>query len=280
MQVSITPVDEPDALFCHYPSQSQPQDAFLELDLQDGVMRCDYGGEIGNGYPESVFHGRVLRFTIPALTATAANLLLDEAVGLAQRILAGAEIVWNGNNHVGRLDQDATAAAEALSELCSPDNFSESDLVGEWQAVEWYTGQSREDTITSLGLTADTTDQQLATLAEQQQREAREIGSDFGYVVLTGAQQYLTELRDELVRRRDELAKYDVVTKSPALGSYDEGDEGLALQYEGVWQADLTAAQDAVARVAEDLDVEATSISLVPGRDSYAGDPRWTFAFC
>lgn len=197
--VTITPVTTPDALFCRYPGEHTIQDAYLALDLETGQMWCDYNGEIGDGRPESVFHGRTLRFDIPVLTGDAANTLMAGVTDLAQRILDGAEIVWNGHNHVGQLTDDAAEASGDLADLCDPQNLTWDDgqQVQEWTADEWYSVDDIEQVIARLGITAYTTDAEITALTEAEEISARE-GSNLGWTILTGVDEYLTGLRDAL----------------------------------------------------------------------------------
>lgn len=198
----ITKLTEPDALFCHYPGEHEIQSCHLALDLEDGELTAGYDGNIGGGSPESVYHRRALWIGIPTLTADAANRLMDEAAPLAQRILDGAEIVWDGNNHVGRLDEDATDALDELAAMCDPTCFSGTDTVAEYDAGGWFGAEGREQVIERLGITAATTDDQIAAIAKAEEEDARTNTSGYGYVLLTKAEEYLTEIRDEL--RADE----------------------------------------------------------------------------
>lgn len=200
--VHITPVEQPDALFCHYPGEGRPQDAYLALDLESGKMWCSYDPEIGNAVPASVWHGRTLRWTIPTLTADAANELMEKVTPLAQRILDGAEIAWDGHNRIGRLSADAQQASDEVAKLCDPTNlmWDAGDLVTEMGASDWLQWDSRDEIIARFGLTADTTDERIREMAEQEEREARSMGGNAGYVILSGIAEYLTELRDELKR--------------------------------------------------------------------------------
>ncbi len=81
-----------------------------------------------------------------------------------------------------------------------------------------------------------------------------------------------------MARQRVELGRYDVVTKSTYVG-YEPDDKGLALQYQGGWEADVTEPEQATVKVATDLDVTPGTIQLVPGTDPSTGHPRWTFRF-
>jgi hypothetical protein len=196
-KVTVKHLDPADAaaLHCHYEGQTSAQDCFVELDTRDGELTADYDANIGGGYPASVYHRLVLRWTVPTLTAQAANELLDELAPLAARVLAGAEQEWDGNNIVGTLGADARDAADEIAARCealTEDHGIDADVVGETDAYDWWVGG---DTLPE-SLTAETTDTQLAELAADAEREA--LNSSDQPLVLTGALEYLTGKRDEM----------------------------------------------------------------------------------
>lgn len=192
LTVTIKPLDEtnPTALFRHYDGETYAQSCHIELDLRDGELTADYDGEIGNAVPMTVWHGIVRRWGIPCLTAEAANTLMREIAPLAQRVLDGASIEWDGNNNVGRLTDDAQAAEEELLGLLAGD--VELTTVCEEEASDWWSeGGLPED------LTADTTDEELAAIVEREEQDATTMQADV-YTVLTGAEEYLTARREEM----------------------------------------------------------------------------------
>ncbi len=196
--VHITRLTEPDELFCRYRPQDQPQPCHVSLDLEDGELTAAYNPQVGPPYgiPKSVYERRVLWQAIPCLTAVAANRLLEEVAPTAQRILAGATIEWDGSNHIGVLDDAAQVAYDELADACDPERFDPDDEVSAWDADDWFNG-SHDDTIERLGITADTTDEDIARIAEQEADDAKDTAHS-GYVVLHGAEPYLLGLREEL----------------------------------------------------------------------------------
>lgn len=203
--VTIVPVDEPDELYHHYDGQTEQQDCYLSLDIENGQMWCHYDPEIGGAVPASVYHDRVLRWPIPCLNSTAANALMDEVKPLAERVLAGASIVWNGNNNVGRLDADAVDADARIAELTDPaaDRWTDDDQVSTFEAWDWFDSEGRDiarETLRDLGLSADTTDDELDQVVQRAEEQAR---AHYPDVVLRHADKYIREVRQEL---RDEVA--------------------------------------------------------------------------
>lgn len=171
MTITITQVSGTE-LYNRYPQQTSPQDCYVELDCEAETLSAEANPEIGNAIPFSVYHGRTLRWSIPALRADAANALLAEIAPLAERVCAGYECEWDGNNHVGRLDDDATAAREEIERLCSQDR-DEHETVSVWDAAEWFGPLgSRSTQAVELGITAATTDDELAEIVRRERDNA------------------------------------------------------------------------------------------------------------
>ncbi|WP_392749403.1 hypothetical protein [Streptomyces sp. LN590] len=118
--LSIRYCTDPDALFCRYASESKPQPAYIELGLRDGVFLASYDSAVGpRQQTAGVFSGIDRRWTIPILSGGAANNLLSKLAVLAQRVLDGAEVEWDGNNHVGQLiTDDANEAYTSIAAHC------------------------------------------------------------------------------------------------------------------------------------------------------------------
>lgn len=199
-KVYNTELTEPDELLCHYPGENNIQPTNLELDLEDGELTAGYNPNVGGrAYPESVGNRRTLWFPIPCLTATAANALLEDAKPIAQRILDGATIEWNGNNLVGVLTSDAQAACDELAALCDEGNFSEADYAVQYDAGDWFAGEGSSEVVAErLRITAATTDEQIAAMTRAEEEDARDSASIYGYLLLAGTGEYLTGVRDEL----------------------------------------------------------------------------------
>lgn len=110
-----------------YPGQSNPQPAYIELDLEYKTLSADYSGEIGNAMPMAVYHNRVLRFSISQfISGGKINEILNDPklLGLCEQVVANHIIVWDGNNNVGKLNingQDAVQRIEWLLEQIEPD---------------------------------------------------------------------------------------------------------------------------------------------------------------
>lgn len=182
----------------HYRGQTSAQPCHVELDCEAGTLTADYSGEIGNGVPVAVWHNRTLRWTIPCLTADAANALLDEVLPIAERIVAGYSRRWDGHNHVGEFDADAEAAREEMASLVDGREFGEGEKVEEWDACDWYGPVGGRDAQRdAVGITAATTDEELDAI------EAREDNAA-GARIITGLRRYLDGLRDEAREAADD----------------------------------------------------------------------------
>ena len=101
-----------------YPAQNRTQPAFFELTEGDNTIFADWDAEIGGAVPFSVFHGRDRRYYFsPNLKLSAVNRIGREIIPLLERVRAGMSIVWNGNNHVAKLTEDALCAEREIRRL-------------------------------------------------------------------------------------------------------------------------------------------------------------------
>lgn len=192
--VTVTEV-EGDALYHKYPGQQGPQSCYVSLDCDTGTLSAEWDGIIGAGIPMNVYHGRVRRWSIPALTASAVNGLLDEILPYAETIIAGYERVWDGHNHVGQLTEEASEASEAIQSLCDRD--WDGQAIEAWDACDWYGGISGRDMQRrSLGITAESTDDELAAIEAAEENNASPR-------IINGIGKHLRMLRDEAIDNGD-----------------------------------------------------------------------------
>ena len=132
-------------VYHRYPRQSGPQPAFIELDLQDVdavKLSADWNGEIGNAVPSCYFHDLVVRWGISSGSRGSSILALFEAqefIDICHRIVDGYTTIWDGNNHVGRYNDDATAAI-AEAEAMIDDNITSIEV---WTVNDWLFSESR-----------------------------------------------------------------------------------------------------------------------------------------
>lgn len=206
-------------LFHRYPRETSPQPCYVELDTRgEGKLSASYDAIIGSGVPMAVWNGVVLRWKIPALKAEAANALLDEIAPLAERIVDGAEVVWDGNNHVGRLTtEDARIAYDAIERLCEMSG-GEGAEVSVWEASDYFEpcghghGDARLASIArEVGITARTSDARLAEIVDAEERKATENGID----MIRGVDDYLSECRAACRR----IARENAAAKASALAA-------------------------------------------------------------
>ncbi|MFC9816500.1 hypothetical protein ACFVJM_31070 [Streptomyces virginiae] len=201
LTVTVRPLTRPDELHARFHGQSEAQPAYVELGLEDGILLASYSTEVGSGVPASVHHGIDSRWSIPLLTQDAANRLLDELAPLAQRMLDGSEIVWNGSNRVGRLvTEDAEAAYDAIAERCEgiEEHDGNPDLLAVWSTDSIGGLWDAEE----AGVTAGTTDEELDRIGERLTEEFRD-GQGLEVVVIEGLDDYLRRLRDDLAAQDD-----------------------------------------------------------------------------
>lgn len=191
MSITIIPVKDDLDLFCKYQGQNDWQPAYIEID--GDKLSAGYNAEIGGGIPFCVWHREVLRYGIPAMRAGEVNQLLEDIKPLAERIAAGHRVVWDGSNHVGKLDEDASEAEEELEYLL--DQYVPED--GPWMAEDWLQDADFSE------LTADTTDEELSKIAE----EWLSVAKSDGVAIWGGAraiERVLEGWRRRLIEERDE----------------------------------------------------------------------------
>ena len=115
----------------------------------------------------------------------------DAGQELLSRICDGHIIEWDGNNHVGRMTDDAADAHnELVLELEDADALPEP--AGLWDVCNWLDGIGRDAVREEYGITADTTDSELDAIAKRIDEEAANEN-----VVLYGTWEYVVQLREE-----------------------------------------------------------------------------------
>lgn len=192
-------------LHCHYAQQSSAQPCYIELDCAEGTLLASYNGEIGNAVPAAVYHGHEQRFGIPELTTEAADELMAEIAPIAERVVAGYESEWNGNNHVACFTDDALAAIDEITKICDAVEADESNSIQEWDAGDWlsslryfdadgnqckWTGSIKTEINEYGTITAKTTDAELRAIQEA-------ITGDLdGNIVLNGVEAFLETERE------------------------------------------------------------------------------------
>lgn len=121
--------------------------------------------------------------------------LADQVRDLVARVHAGHDTEWDGSNMVGTLTEDAQKASDEVSDLFADMEYAESwtrtDAYA-WDAWEWVYD------VRSEGVTAETTDEELEEMAENDASAAKYDG-----VYLVGStfdcrREYRDELREEL----------------------------------------------------------------------------------
>ena len=180
-------------LYRRYPGQTQRQPCYVALDARTGRLYAAHNPEVGNAVPMAVHHGHVQRWTIPALVADAANLLLDDVAPHAALVVAGYSSAWDGQNNVARFTPEAREAIEEIDSLCEAMREAEGVEIVVWDAADYFAAVGSHDTQRAeLGIGAATTDENLDAIVT---REAERAAAD-GIHVIDGLAAYLRGLRD------------------------------------------------------------------------------------
>lgn len=139
-------------VYTKYDSEFQPKPAFIRMD-EDGEIDAWVNGD--NGTPMRVWHGRTLTWRVPSnVRGDALLAFVQGRQPLFERVYLGHEVDWDGNNHVGKLNEDAQEASEeiekAAESLC--DETIDVCSMEEWMRAEgnnklrdlWVADQSLE----------------------------------------------------------------------------------------------------------------------------------------
>jgi len=169
---------------------------------EDGISLHTSTCHGGDATPIEVYHGRVLHYTVASAYSGSVVIARDtlaedlreggQLTALLERVHAGLSVEWNGNNHVGRLTADAEDAAEDMNALLDRDDSRYVDTSwGVWDAEDWLVGDH--------GITAETTDWQIAALAAEYTAQAV-----LDHVRFANMFEVLTDIRGRL---REEAAE-------------------------------------------------------------------------
>lgn len=168
-KIDISQIEQMDTvapLWHKYPDRCEPQPAYLKLDAE-GHLYAIWDAVVGRGILAEEYFGHRLLFEIPNdLTSSGIRALVRDTLPLLERIHAGHTIEWGGSNMVGVLSESADEAYSELVEFLK--SKFEYDQHGYECADVWLAadGLLMED-VKELGITAETTDQQLFEIADR-----------------------------------------------------------------------------------------------------------------
>ena len=175
MTITIKRVGKPLELYRKYKSQMNPQDVYIQLDPRTREVHTSYNGEIGNAVPMDAWNGLVHRWTYPNHQVPT----MESANAIMEQLKPKLEAVCNG---------DEEAILEVGLELESA--LQMEDLLVVWEAGDWLTPTPTEE----LGITAETTDEELEEIGRELTAEAHADGIH----CLEGLEEELEERRDQL----------------------------------------------------------------------------------
>ena len=101
-----------------FPGQFREQAAYFRLNTRTGDIVAMHNPEIGNAITFAEYHGIDRRYSFnPYLKMRTVNKLGQKCLHLWQRVIDGTEKIWNGNNNVAMLNDDARSAEEEIMRL-------------------------------------------------------------------------------------------------------------------------------------------------------------------
>ncbi len=179
-----------------------------------GSLDATYGKRSRDAVPEEIYHRRVLRIWLnDDLDATVTKQYLSQPGGvgpaLLERIRRGHSTSWNGNNHVGQLDEDGQSALVELEAYLRTLRLSDiHEHAGIWDPRDWLGLVVHRDTTTEtvhdgpasitldlaspVTITRETPEEHLDRLGESIDADARQ-----EYAILRRTRDYLGNLRDQ-----------------------------------------------------------------------------------
>jgi hypothetical protein len=172
----------------HQDTDGETQSSFW-VDLETGKYGITQEYD-DNAVPEPEWNGRTQTFFLssrPSEGEAKAFLQSEGGVALIQTVLDNSEIVWDGNNMVGKLNEDGGKAMDELLYELS-ENISENEW-SLWDANDWL-----YDWI-SNNIEAATTDEEIENFVMELEDEA----SDNKIILNGDVRDILTEKRNELV---------------------------------------------------------------------------------
>ena len=127
----------------------------IEIDLETGDTEIDVG-DMHQAYRAdsrfAVHHGRVLQWylersqgslEVPDLDNV--RQMRDEIAPLVPIVLAGADICWDGSNHVGRLTTEARDACETITGIVESYEQTWTTEGGAWRIADWLGNSDLEE---------------------------------------------------------------------------------------------------------------------------------------
>jgi hypothetical protein len=193
--MEIVKLEKNENFYHKYPQQTRPQPTYVELECEalDGAGRLSViiDAEIGGAVPMTVWHNRVLRWAINAEYAvgSAVNELLDSIAPLAERVVAGYECIWDGNNNVGQLNEDAIDASDEISRISDDWMPSDDEAVYVVDATEYFDGDSELTTMVRQG----SDDVEIEARMDEIIKE----DDTFRHIILEHVGEFIEDLREE-----------------------------------------------------------------------------------
>jgi len=228
-EISVIYTDDDDELYCQYSGQSGPQPALLCLNLDDGEVSASYRANIG-GQSMRAFHNRDIEWEIPTFRVDAFRRFIDSVRDDLQTIFDGATVEWNGNNYVGRLDDDARDAADRIEDACN-DAMAQADptdVWSPWEAADWFAPTSLDE----LGLSPASTDDEIEQVADREIKTADAVldRDDVIDYLREQRDEALSDLDDEIEELRDEAARVGDVDQVAICDRALDGDEAARVE--------------------------------------------------
>jgi hypothetical protein len=203
-------------------SDTEVGQAYLNLDLEDGEVSVTTGHYQGDGIPMREWHGEIQswKFGSTCISGEQLEKLVQKALPLLARVNDGGYIEWDGSNHVGQLNEDASDAERELEDLLEQ---VEGDIEA-WQAGDWFCEYRDSQFLQELSDAGS-----VEALIEQLESE---VDHD---TVIEGLSSYIEERVEEFLKAIEEWIEDDrlVEVRYRLTGQDPEMDEES-----GIWEGE------------------------------------------
>ena len=173
----------------------------LYIDPEDRTVYVDTNDFSQTGTPGDIWHNRRFYYNLPYnVDASELKEWIEtdqELIGGIDKLIESYECHWNGNNYVGRYDEDVEMKLGFYIENHAPTvEFGGLSTPGDWfgNAMAWSKDGSSVKIDGCAPITADTTDEELDALAQELMDAAESEGVVFDGSVID----FLRTLREEL----------------------------------------------------------------------------------
>ena len=150
-------------LYHKYDGQWNAQTAYIEVDTEERTVTADCNPEIGNGVPERVFNGIVIRINVPNnVDGDSLASFMNENASAFEFICDSIDVEWDGSDNVGVVnDEEAVnkviySLEQDAEELECVNIYYAADYIAQCPLeCNWPAGMTLAETIEDIEMNVD-----------------------------------------------------------------------------------------------------------------------------